>query len=722
MQEKVIKDSEASVAAAKDGKTSAGAKGGDGIISKFAAGVSEGGSGTHAVFGSLAGLASIILGVIVIIGWYIKSEILIQINPAFAPMQYNTALGFILSGLGLLALTGNKATLTRVFGGLASLLGLVTLSQYLFGFNLGLDNLFMDHYMTTRTSHVGRMGPVPAVGFSLFGAALIIYSYRKFRKSFDLIDEFTGIAVTALAGLTYLSYLTDVDAAAGWQDLARMAIHTATGFMVLGVGSLAAVWREEWEKIATVPLWVPVILLFAVLVFDLLTPLGIAAGVAYVPLVFCSLWFKGKYVPYVFAALATILTILGFFTSPDVGVAIERVLINRGLSLLAIWITALAIFAQKRTEVNLTASEKELESRARFQETITNTMVDALIVINQMGIVISVNNAARKLFGYTSEEIVGNNVKMLMQGETRKEHDSYLKNYRKTGHGNIIGIGPREVQGFTKDGDQLDLELAVNASVLEGKKIYVGSLRDLTEKKRILEQSNVELEKFAYVASHDLRAPSRAIDNLSHWIEEDLQDVLEGETKTNMEMLSGRVTRPDGLLRDILQYSRAGRIIKKTVRVDVSEVVKDVAGFLDVPKGFAIKTNGKLPKVLAPKGVLEQMFGNLITNALQHHDKKKGTIMVSAKDKGEQWEFAVTDDGPGIPHEFQEKIFGMFQKLKGRGKAEGSGMGLAIIKKLVTTQGGQLRVESKEGKRGTTFFFTWPKIDPDSVANKGAGG
>ncbi|MCH8322184.1 MAG: PAS domain S-box protein [Proteobacteria bacterium] len=690
---------------------------------------SKGGSAIQVVLGPLAGLASIILGLIVIIGWYIKSESLIQISSQFAPMQYNTALGFILSGLGLLALTRDKETLTRVFGGLASLLGLVTLSQYLFGFNLGLDNLFMDHYMTTRTSHVGRMGPVPAVGFSLFGAALIIYSYRKFRKSFDLIDEFTGMAVVALAGLAYLSYLTDVDAAAGWQDLARMAIHTATGFMVLGVGFLAAVWREEWEKIATVPLWVPVILLFAVLVFDLLTPLGIAAGVAYVPLVFCALWFKGRYVPYGFAALASILVVLGFFTSPDVGAAIERVLINRGLSLLAIWITALAIFAQKRTEVNLTASEKELESRARFQETITNTMVDALIVINQMGIVISVNNAARKLFGYTSEEIVGNNVKMLMQGETRKEHDSYLKNYRKTGHGNIIGIGPREVQGFTKDGDQLDLELAVNASVLEGKKIYVGSLRDLTEKKRILEQSNVELEKFAYVASHDLQEPLRKVQAFGDRMVTQYASVLDERGLDYLNRMRDAANRMQTLVENLLEFSRIASKGQSFVPVDLAQVAREVASDLEIriQETETLLEIGDLPTIHADPLQMRQLLQNLIANALKYRRKDtshtvrlKGGIVEDwgsyRNDTPEQFcQILVKDNGIGFEEKYAERIFGIFQRLHGRSEFEGTGVGLAICRKICERHGGTITAEGRPGD-GATFIVTLPINHANSEA------
>ncbi len=225
-----------------------------------------------------------------------------------------------------------------------------------------------------------------------------------------------------------------------------------------------------------------------------------------------------------------------------------------------------------------------------------------------------------------------------------------------------------------------------------------------------LERSNADLEQFAYVASHDLKAPLRAIDNLSQWIEEDLEGVLEGETKKNMKLLRGRVRRLEGLLDDILLYSRAGRNLEDPAPVDVGAIVKGVVDLNQIPKEFQVKIKTELPTLYAPRGAVKQVFGNLITNALKHHDRKKGAISITCKDLGKFWEFEISDNGPGIPPEYHDRVFQMFQTLKGRDKAEGSGMGLAIIQRIIHSQGGEIKVLSEKGKRGTAFVFTWPKL------------
>lgn len=385
------------------------------------------------------------------------------------------------------------------------------------------------------------------------------------------------------------------------------------------------------------------------------------------------------------------------------------------LALLLSFIFAVMIFQRKHARA-------QLKEQYDFNDAVINSMVDGLVVIDEKGKILDTNPAIEKTFGYSRKELIGANVKILMRGEHHTNHDQYLKNYRDTGEAKIIG-GGREVPGFRKDGTQLDIDLSVNEFKLNEKRVFVGNLKDVTERKserrrymkeleamnEDLGRSNADLEQFAYVASHDLKAPLRAIDNLSQWIEEDLEGKLEGETQENMKLLRGRVNRLELLLDDILQYSRAGRVKGALAKIDVNELIKNIDGIVNRPDGFKISAKGKLPTVIAPQGVIDQVFGNLINNALKHHDRDAGTITVSAKDRGDRWEFAIEDDGPGIPPEFHDRIFKMFQKLKARDQAEGSGMGLAIIKKLIMTQGGEIKVHSSKGKRGAKFTFTWLK-------------
>ncbi len=227
-----------------------------------------------------------------------------------------------------------------------------------------------------------------------------------------------------------------------------------------------------------------------------------------------------------------------------------------------------------------------------------------------------------------------------------------------------------------------------------------------------LAQSNQDLEEFAYVAAHDLRSPLRAIHNLSQWIAEDLGDGLEGETKENVQLLQARVERMERLLDSLLQYSRAGRRAYAPEQVEPAQVVRRAWEQVPGAERFELVV-GSMPPLFSPRAPIEQVFFNLLGNAVKHHDRDRGRVEVRATpvaDAGSERHLAFTvhDDGPGIPPEFHKRVFGMFKTLRPRDKVEGSGIGLALIKRIVNRYGGTVSIES-EGGRGTTIRFTWPR-------------
>jgi PAS domain S-box-containing protein len=235
---------------------------------------------------------------------------------------------------------------------------------------------------------------------------------------------------------------------------------------------------------------------------------------------------------------------------------------------------------------------------------------------------------------------------------------------------------------------------------------------ELARLARALEISNRELDQFAYVASHDLKAPLRGIANLSQWIEEDIGvQNLSDDTREHLGLLRGRVHRMEGLIDGILQYSRAGRVREKAEPVDTGALLREVVDLLAPPANVAVQVQPDMPTLVAERLPLQQVFMNLIGNAIKYTRRPAARVEVGAREAGEFWEFFVRDNGPGIAPEYHDRIFGIFQTLEARDKVEGTGIGLSIVKKTVDSRGGRVWVESEEGA-GATFRFLWPKLTP----------
>ena len=237
----------------------------------------------------------------------------------------------------------------------------------------------------------------------------------------------------------------------------------------------------------------------------------------------------------------------------------------------------------------------------------------------------------------------------------------------------------------------------------------------VAERTAELERSNRELDQFAYVASHDLKAPLRAIANLAAWIENDSGAILPESSRRHLETLRGRVVRMERLLDDLLSYARVGRENTVFRYVDTGELVREIIELV-VPARFEMTIDDAMPDIYTQQAPLETVLRNLIENAVKHHRTGPGHINVSARSQEDFVEFTVADDGPGIAPEYHERIFEMFQTLQPRDQIEGSGIGLAIVKKLVESQGGHIVVKS-DIDQGARFIFTWPLLQTDAVPN-----
>lgn len=230
---------------------------------------------------------------------------------------------------------------------------------------------------------------------------------------------------------------------------------------------------------------------------------------------------------------------------------------------------------------------------------------------------------------------------------------------------------------------------------------------ELTRLAQELERSNRDLDQFAYVASHDLKAPLRGIANLTQWIEEDLGARVTGESLQHMHLLKGRVQRMEALIEGVLTYSRAGRGREKVERVDAGALVVEVVELLAPREDAHVDIAPGLPVLETERVPLQQVFMNLIGNALKYNTAPDAEVRVDAAAEEGWYHFTVADNGPGIAPQYREKIWQIFQTLAARDKVEGTGIGLSVVKKIVEARGGRAWVDSEPGQ-GSTFHFTWP--------------
>jgi signal transduction histidine kinase len=234
--------------------------------------------------------------------------------------------------------------------------------------------------------------------------------------------------------------------------------------------------------------------------------------------------------------------------------------------------------------------------------------------------------------------------------------------------------------------------------------------RVATERAESLARSNEELERFAYVASHDLRSPLRGVKHLAKWITEDKESVLSEESLKYIGKMNQRIARMDRMLNDLLKFARAGEHAMTTFQIN-SAICEAVD--LQRTTNYRILTDIEPAEVFSSRTALEQVIRNLIGNAIKHHDQEVGTIEVVGRSVEGGYRIQITDDGPGIAEEFHERIFDLFTTLKPRDEIEGSGMGLAYVQQLVTRYGNSLCIDSSVGK-GTCMEFVWRDLSNSS--------
>ncbi len=369
------------------------------------------------------------------------------------------------------------------------------------------------------------------------------------------------------------------------------------------------------------------------------------------------------------------------------------------------------------------------ESEETYRKQFEGAM-DAIFVADaQTGILLDCNEAALKLVGRERSEVIGKSHAILhppeeIEGELSRSFKRHLLDKE----GQVL-----ETRVVTKTGEIKDVAIKASLIEIKGKKVLQGIFRDVTEQKKTeqalenlnedlkatiekLTAANREIQEFAHITTHDLKAPLRGIGVLAEWLATDYADKFDDEGRKSIHLLMSRVNRLYGQIDNILRYSEIGQATVKKSEVDLNTLIEEIKNSIAVPENVKVAIDGNLPKIICEKIHIAQLFQNLISNAVRFMDKPSGLITINCADEGDCWKFSVTDNGPGIKKQYFERIFRIFQTLTTNDADNGTGMGLAIVKKIVELYGGRVWVESEVGQ-GSTFLFTLPKQKQEAVVN-----
>ena len=717
----------------------------------------------------------------VITGWYLQESLLIQISSSFVPMQFNTAICFLLAAIATIFLILQKKTLSISLAIILIVLAGLTGFQYIIGQNLGIDQLFMEAYLLVHSPNPGRMGLSTSICFVLIGISVIAEN-----RTINLgIIKHLVMIVIAIALLSFIGYLGNINTAYVWGNMSGMAVHTAFNFIILGLVIFLVQVQHNKNIEHNKPWHIAPIVTSSLILFlgfwqslesfqiqlmskqiqkstEAVTKsieLGFNIQNAEIEQ-FAILFKENIHNP------ETVLTdnMANYFNSHNAVLSINWLDEDNQLQ----WsITRdernIATNTQSTIQSLVTPSIKEIKSEQEPFIVWGNMMNNSVATYQVLYPLFELD----KYYGAFQVTFLTNTLipAYLTESDIFATHLISLD----TDEGNVFRSFALDTlleakkhaafntisheQSFSMLGQQLTLKLQPSVEFMEDnlspipkfilvigvlmsfliayalimrvKERHAYQLSEANQQKIIsiqkqaiikheklektLTRSNEELDKFAYIASHDLKSPLRGIAQVVSWVEDDLKDTISDETSGHLKLIKNRIERLERLLNDLLDYSRVGRLHGDFKNIAPEEFILEIFQLSNPPAEFKCVINTDIQTIETLHVPLALIIRNLVSNAIKHHDRKDGMLNITVKDQSEFIEFIIKDDGPGIDPKYHEKVFEVFQTLNARDKVEGSGIGLSIIRKLVNNYQATLNLDS-DGLNGSTFILHWPKV------------
>jgi PAS domain S-box-containing protein len=592
-----------------------------------------------------------VVGTLALVGWTRQVEVLQGVVPGQPPMPAGTAVVLVASGVALCLAVPPLAGRGRRWA--ASALAVLVVA---------LGALELGASWSGGTCSI------------LLGASLLALASRRLANA----TQASAVVVAAGALLTLIEYGYGVGLRHGLSAFGWMAVPAAASLMALAAGIVAARPEAGLGKLLA----------------------GDGAGST----------LARRLLPATLALPA----LLGWLRlsgekaglyGAELGSALSTLALIAVLAVTVLWVAA-----------SLQDAGRRLVRAERLFRLTVESAPEAMIMANAAGNIVLTNPQAEKLFGYERQEMLGRSVDELVPSRLRPGHAALREGYLASPSSRPMGVG-RDLFALRKDGTEVPVEVGLNPLETEEGRFVLAGLVDITARiqaaeslanqARELERSNAELEQFAYVASHDLQEPLRMVVSYTELLEQRHKGKLDEKTDKYIRYIVEGGKRMQGLVNDLLQYSRVGRKGDPFGPTDATAVVERVLVNLQraIAESSAEVEYEGLPIVHGDERLLELVFQNLIANAIKFRGEAVPRVAVTATADGGHWQFSVADNGIGIEAQYADRIFQMFQRLHERNAYQGSGIGLAVTKKIVEQHGGRIWLESEPG-RGSRFLFT----------------